>query len=155
MVGILLCVRYVFEADAKLVPAVTHLNNYAPVFALNDTFMTSINQRAEQCGYFDFMEQALTFPPSGKFVPPNSSAPGCDVWDDIVSAEIYVNPCFNIYHLTDVSFRLHTFFISSLFFIPTLFSTGPAKYLSCMIKWTSPKDMDTDTRFPVLPVFVG
>lgn len=26
---------------------------------------------------------------------------GCDVWDDIVSAAIYVNPCFNIYHLTD------------------------------------------------------
>ena len=72
------------------VPAVTHLNNYAPVFALNETFMTSINQRAEACGYFSFMEEALTFPPSGKFTAPNASAPGCDVWDDIVSAEIYV-----------------------------------------------------------------
>ena len=83
-------------------PAVTHLNNYANVFALNETFMTSINQRAEQCGYFSFMEKALTFPPAGKFTAPNDSAPGCDVWNDIVTAAIYVNPCFNIYHLTDV-----------------------------------------------------
>lgn len=82
-------------------PAVTHLNNYANIFSLNDTFMTQINQRAEQCGYFSFMEEALTFPPAGKFTAPNESAPGCDVWDDIVTAEIYVNPCFNIYHLTD------------------------------------------------------
>ena len=87
------------------VPAVTHLNNYANIFALNDSFMADINQRAESCGYFAFMEEALTFPPTGgKLMAPNASAPGCDVWDDIVSAEIYVNPCFNIYHLTDVSF---------------------------------------------------
>lgn len=78
----------------------THLNNYANVFALNETFMTSINQRAEECGYFAFMEEALTFPPAGKFTAPNDSASGCDVWDDIVTAAIYVNPCFNIYHLT-------------------------------------------------------
>ena len=63
--------------------------------------MTSINQRAEECGYFTFMEEALTFPPSGKFTAPNESAPGCEVWDDIVTAAIYVNPCFNIYHLID------------------------------------------------------
>ncbi|KAK5193482.1 hypothetical protein LTR99_007033 [Exophiala xenobiotica] len=82
-------------------PAVTALNYFAPVFALNDTFMTQINQRADQCGYFDFMEEALTFPPKGKFTAPNITAPGCEVWDDIVTAAIYVNPCFNIYHLTD------------------------------------------------------
>lgn len=84
-------------------PAVTHLNDYANIFSLNETFMTSINERAEKCGYFKFMEEALTFPPKGKFMAPNESAPGCDVWDDIVTAEIYVNPCFNIYHLIDVS----------------------------------------------------
>ncbi|KAI1617175.1 carboxypeptidase [Exophiala viscosa] len=82
-------------------PAVTHLNNYENVFALNQTFLTEINQRAETCGYFSFMEEALTFPPKGKFTAPNVTAPGCEVWDDIVTAAIYVNPCFNIYHLTD------------------------------------------------------
>lgn len=63
--------------------------------------MTDINARAESCGYFQFMEEALTFPPAGKFTAPNSSVEGCDVWDDIITAAIYVNPCFNVYHLTD------------------------------------------------------
>ncbi|KAK5937956.1 hypothetical protein PMZ80_009545 [Knufia obscura] len=105
-------------------PAVTHLNNYANVFALHETFMTSINQRAKQCGYFNFMEEALTFPPAGKFFAPNSSAPGCDVWDDIVSAAIYVNPCFNVYHLTDFC----PFLWDELGF-PSL-ATGPNNYFN-------------------------
>ena len=91
-------------SDSVLIdaPAVTHLNNYANVFALNETFMTEINQRAEQCGYFSFMEEALTFPPKGKFENTlNISAEGCAVWDDIVTAALYINPCFNFYHLTD------------------------------------------------------
>lgn len=80
----------------------TALNNYANIFGLNETFMTSINERAEKCGYFQFMDYALTFPPITKIpTAPNSSAPGCDVWDDIIAAAVYVNPCFNIYHLID------------------------------------------------------
>ena len=71
------------------------------MFSLNDTFMADVNMRAESCGYFSFMEEALTFPPKGKFTAPNASASGCDVWDDIVTAAIYVNPCFNVYHLSD------------------------------------------------------
>lgn len=64
--------------------------------------MTSINQRAEDCGYFEFMENALTFPPLGPLpTAPNSSLPGCAVWDDIIAAAVYINPCFNIYHLID------------------------------------------------------
>lgn len=99
----------------------TALNDYENVFALNQTFLHDINARAEQCGYFSFMEEALTFPPSHKFTAPNDSAPGtlcsrfppqevpnfnqvptgCGVWDDIVAAAVYVNPCLNVYHLTD------------------------------------------------------
>lgn len=41
--------------------------------------MTDINKRAEDCGFFSFMEEALTFPPSGKFTAPNISAPGKNV----------------------------------------------------------------------------
>lgn len=64
--------------------------------------MTDINARAEKCGYFKFMDYALSFPPPTKLpTAPNSSAPGCAVWDDIIAAAVYVNPCFNIYHLID------------------------------------------------------
>ncbi|KAL9095003.1 MAG: hypothetical protein Q9165_002605 [Trypethelium subeluteriae] len=83
-------------------PAVWHLNDYANIFNLNDSTMADVNQRAESCGYIEFMENALTFPPLGKLpTAPNSSLPGCDVWDDIIAAAVYINPCFNIYHLID------------------------------------------------------
>ncbi|KAK0825997.1 hypothetical protein LTR54_015172 [Friedmanniomyces endolithicus] len=83
-------------------PSVWHLNDYSNIFGLNETFMTDINARAEKCGYFAFMENALTFPPLGPLpTAPNSSEPGCAVWEDIIAATVYINPCFNIYHLID------------------------------------------------------
>lgn len=83
-------------------PAVSFLNKNSNMFNLNETFMASINNRSDACGYTAFMENALTFPPTGLLpTAPNSSLPGCDVWDDIVTAAIYINPCFNIYHVID------------------------------------------------------
>lgn len=64
--------------------------------------MAELNQRAQDCGYFDFLDNALTYPPTGPLPSaPNSSLPGCAVWDDAVVAATYVNPCFNFYHITD------------------------------------------------------
>ena len=47
------------------------------------------------------MSAALQFPPLGQIIPTfNSSVEGCDVWDDILEAAFYVNPCFDLYHIT-------------------------------------------------------
>ena len=83
------------EDDTMLeAPSVPALNHFSNVFNLNETFMKQINERAEKCGYIEFMDNALTFPPTGKLPnAPNSSEPGCDVWTDIVYAAYYVNPC--------------------------------------------------------------
>ncbi|KAJ5971244.1 Peptidase S10 serine carboxypeptidase [Penicillium vulpinum] len=83
-------------------PAVAALNHYSSVFALNSTFMTEINERADKCGYTDFLEKALTYPPPKNFpVAPDPFENGCALWDEIIKAATYINPCFNIYHLTD------------------------------------------------------
>lgn len=77
------------------------------MFNLNDSTVATLNEKAEACGYNAFMDLALTFPPSGQFPSPTSFAAGnvslddCDVWDDIALAALYVNPCFNFYHITD------------------------------------------------------
>ena len=64
--------------------------------------MEHINNRAEECGYNNFLNQAITFPPPKNFpMAPDQSKKGCDVWDQIVKAATYINPCFNMYHLTD------------------------------------------------------
>lgn len=88
-------------------PAAPFMNKWNNVLNLNDSFVEAVNERAEACGYNAWNELALTFPPSGKFPTPTSlsptniSAEECDLWDDIALAAIYVNPCFNFYHITD------------------------------------------------------
>jgi hypothetical protein len=53
------------------------MNNYNNVLGLNQSFVTAINKRAEACGLPQYMENALTFPPKGKFkTPANASNDG-------------------------------------------------------------------------------
>jgi carboxypeptidase D len=82
---------------------VAALLKYNNVIGLNESYIADITARADKCGYTDFLNKWTTeFPPSGPIpTAPNSSVPGCDVYDDIYNAAYYVNPCFNIYHLTD------------------------------------------------------
>lgn len=68
---------------------------------LNKTFVAHVNARAKDCGFFAYLEEALTFPPTGRFTAPDTSAPGCNIWYDVIAAAIEVNPCFNVYHFTD------------------------------------------------------
>lgn len=84
-------------------PVTQALLNYQPVLNMNETYLANITARAKSCGFTDFFEKWTTeFPPSGPIpTAPKSSAPGCDLYDDIYNALYYVNPCFNIYHLTD------------------------------------------------------
>ncbi|KAJ5786950.1 uncharacterized protein N7503_012162 [Penicillium pulvis] len=83
-------------------PAVAALNYFDRLFGLNDTFMADINKKSESCGYDKFLDEALTFPPPKDFpIAPEPYQNDCDLWDQIVKAATYVNPCFNMYHLTD------------------------------------------------------
>lgn len=88
-------------------PAVPFMNYYNNILNLNESFVQAINERAEACGFNTFMELALTFPPAGKFPTPTALAPTnisieeCGVLNDIFEAALYVNPCFNFYHITD------------------------------------------------------
>ena len=64
--------------------------------------MNLFNEQNVKCGYDAFMRNALTYPPTGPIpTAPNSSEPGCDLWEQSVSAAIYINPCFNFYHIID------------------------------------------------------
>ncbi|EFY94224.2 peptidase S10 family protein [Metarhizium robertsii] len=85
--------------QAPVVAAVKHFNH---VMKLNDTFISDINTRSEQCGYNKFLSEVLTYPPSKKvFATPDKDQPGCSIWSDVLTAAFKVNPCFNTYHLTD------------------------------------------------------
>lgn len=83
-------------------PAIWMVNEYAPIFGLNETTMTHLNTKNQECGYDEFMTNALTYPPTGPIpTAPKSTKDGCDVWEQSLEAAIYINPCFNFYHIID------------------------------------------------------
>lgn len=87
--------------------SVQYLNKYSTYFNLNDSFMDAVNDRAKECGFTDFMAEALKFPPNGTFAFPDSINvtavvdEDCKLWMDIATAALYVNPCFNAYHISE------------------------------------------------------
>jgi carboxypeptidase D len=73
---------------------------------LNDSFMTTIRQHQKDCGYQDYYDQYFTFPAQQKPFPAiadpfESENATCDQFDNFYSAILEVNPCFNIYHITE------------------------------------------------------
>ncbi|EMD66855.1 hypothetical protein GGP41_008244 [Bipolaris sorokiniana] len=78
------------------------------VFYLNQTFLERARKRDQECGYTQYYEKYFKFPPpKGPFPtlpdPYNSTGdvPICDQFDNYAQAIAAVNPCFNIYHITE------------------------------------------------------
>ncbi|KAF2703275.1 carboxypeptidase cpdS precursor [Pleomassaria siparia CBS 279.74] len=83
------------------VPAVAYVDKWSGLFNLNKTFTDDIHARADKCGYTDYLNTYLTYPPPSSLpTPPSSSADeGCALWNDITDAVFYTNPCFDIYQI--------------------------------------------------------
>ena len=88
------------QQEAIVVP---YLDYWNKLLDLNDTFVQQIHDYNDRCGYTDYFNTYLAFPPPAAPwpSPPNASIPGCDVFDSVFSAALETNPCFNIYHITD------------------------------------------------------
>ncbi|KAG8168738.1 hypothetical protein KVR01_001487 [Diaporthe batatas] len=74
----------------------------AAVFPFNDTFWADIRARDADCGYADFRNEFLSFPPPS-LLPAPEDLPGSNnqscqaLYGDIYDAVMAVNPCFDIY----------------------------------------------------------
>ena len=78
-------------------------------FPYSQSFLATLNEQAATCGYANYMEEFVTFPPSGLLPLPGGTtrtARGCDLWDEIFEATLLVNPAFDIYRVFD-TVRLH------------------------------------------------
>lgn len=65
------------------IPAVPFIDEWAGLFSLNQTFVDDVHNRWDTCGYKQFYETALQFPPKGPLpTPPNAdySNPDCNLW---------------------------------------------------------------------------
>ncbi|KAI1853873.1 hypothetical protein JX265_012558 [Neoarthrinium moseri] len=90
------------SGDIVTVPFVDYWHG---LFPFNDSFSEQIHDQHESCGYAEYFETYLTYPPPG---PQPSKQPGltddqsdylanCSVSNDVWDAILALNPCFNIY----------------------------------------------------------
>ena len=81
-------------------PLVAYVEANSNLYSLSKTYMASIRQRAQTCGYTDFLNTYLSFPPKGPLPAAPSSGKGdCDIWEDVLAAVSLINPCFNMYQI--------------------------------------------------------
>jgi len=91
-----------YNAIQQQIPAVPFVDFWGPLLDLNSTYLAEIHRTAQDCGYTQYLEQYLVFPPKGKLpTPPNAdgSNASCDLWDSIYAAAVEINPCFDIYQV--------------------------------------------------------
>jgi hypothetical protein len=71
----------------------------------SQTFLAHLDSVAARCNYSDYIKKYLRYPPHGLLPLPGASTdfdPGCDVWDEIVTAATLLNPAFDYYHIFDM-----------------------------------------------------
>ncbi|KAH8602242.1 Alpha/Beta hydrolase protein [Bisporella sp. PMI_857] len=88
------------------IPAVQFVDYWGGLFPFNDSYVEYIHNVSDACGYTDYMEKYLVFPPAG---PQPSTLPGtdetgattdaCSVFSSIFNEVFNVNPCFDIYQV--------------------------------------------------------
>lgn len=82
------------------IPAVAFTEANSNLFPFNSSYAADIHERAAKCGYTNFLDKYLTYPPPGPLPnPPDANADGCDLWTDIYYAASAINPCFDIYQV--------------------------------------------------------
>ena len=87
------------------IPIVPYIKAYSDIFRFNETFMASIQETADLCGYTNYFQKYMTYPPQGKLPqlrPPNNPFEELrcrQLWSTIKRAASVQNPCFNQYHI--------------------------------------------------------
>jgi carboxypeptidase D len=91
------------QQQVVLMPYVEYWNN---LLYLNETFLDQMRQRSKECNYTQYWDQYFKFPPPQEPFPVlpdpyESETYACDNFDTLYEAILEVNPCFNIYHITE------------------------------------------------------
>jgi len=93
-----------FDYVQEEVPTIPFILENNAVLGYNASFLAQMEALDKSCGYAEYREKYLTFPPSGQQPETffNYSSPtdlACDVFDTAYSAAYNVNPCYNVYEI--------------------------------------------------------
>lgn len=89
-----------YDVVQEQIPTLPFIEYWAPLLGLNESFMEYARATAADCGYTQFLEEALVFPPKGPLPsPPNigNDNDTCDLFDTAFAAMGLINPCVDIY----------------------------------------------------------
>lgn len=93
------------------IPVAKFVDTWSDVFGFNDSFTSAIQNRSKACGYDDYLQKYITFPPTAGRQPAAlpglqadqvSYADGCALWNDVLAAASATNPCFSLYTITQL-----------------------------------------------------
>lgn len=101
--------------------------------------MAHLDAKNVACGYANYSDTHVTFPPKGLLPLPGNNIegpPDCDLWDEIFDAALLVNPAFNIYRIYDTVWN-----IQSTSTYQNAEVNLPRSSLSCGTYWVSRKSV--------------
>ncbi|KAI9698259.1 MAG: hypothetical protein M1820_007529 [Bogoriella megaspora] len=96
-----------YEYVGQTVPAYDFVSQNAQFYNFNATFISQLALANEVCGYANFTDYFLSFPPpanqpavSYAYSQVNVSGVNCDIWNEVYGAAYQPNPCFNVYEIS-------------------------------------------------------
>ncbi|KAF7315184.1 Carboxypeptidase [Mycena indigotica] len=114
--GLDLALKGIWIADPSLsygvvqqdIPALRFAQANKNVFPFNSTFMAQLQATSDSCGYTDYVDKFVTYPPAGPLPFPagvpkgsTSASTACRLHSPIQRAVGVLNPVFNVYRVTD------------------------------------------------------
>lgn len=91
-----------FDYVQQEVPAFPFLQQNANMFNFNQSYMAELEERHQSCGYQDYIDKYLSFPPAG-VQPPKmfnyTTDADCDLFSMIMNEVYNINPCFDVYEV--------------------------------------------------------
>ena len=91
-----------FDYVQEEIPVVPFVQENANLFNFNETFMAELEKLHHQCGYADYIDKYLTFPPPKEqptlFFNYTSMAK-CDLFDLVYNEAYSINPCWDLYEI--------------------------------------------------------
>lgn len=108
LVGVHINAAVIGDGNLQMVmPLPAYATYYNNVLGLNESSLNDLITRADECGFTSYLDDHLVYPPTQEPSAQFGSADGeltdeqCDIWLPLRAAAELVNPCFNIYHITD------------------------------------------------------
>lgn len=143
---------YLVQTSTVAVPFADYFINLMP---FNNSFSASIHERHQSCGFADYNAKYLQYPPPGP-QPPNNFSDECNgLFNDVFSAVMSVNPCFDIYQVATTCPLLYDVlgFPGSIEYLPV--GTQPYFNRTDVKKAIHAPDEVTWTSCASKPVFAG